>query len=230
VPAADDSLADLQLQVAELRASRARLVAVADAERRSIERALHDGAQQHLVALAINLQLAQQLVGSDLEGAKKLLEEIGRDVREALETVRDLAHRIYPPLLLDRGLAEALRAAASGVAARTRVEADGLDRYPPEIEAAVYFCCLEALRNADRHAGDGALATIRVWHDEGTLHFEVGDDGVGFEHAQARGTGTGTGTGLTNVSDWLAGLDGQLAISSDLGRGTRVQGTIPVPR
>jgi signal transduction histidine kinase len=224
VPAADDSLADLQLQVAELRASRARLVVAADAERRSIERALHDGAQQHLVALAINLQLAQQLVGSDPEGARKLLEEIGRDVREALETVRDLAHRIYPPLLLDRGLAEALRAAASGVAARTRVEAEGLDRYPPEIEAAVYFCCLEALQNADRHAGAGAQATIRVWHDEGTLHFEVGDDGVGFEHAQPRGTG------LTNVSDWLAGLDGQLAISSVLGRGTRIHGTIPVPR
>lgn len=224
MPAADDSLADLRLQIEELRASRARLVAAADAERRGIERDLHDGAQQHLVALAINLQLAQQLVGSDPGGAKKLLEEIGRDVREALETVRDLAQRIYPPLLLDRGLVEALRAAASGVAVRTRVEADGLDRYPPEIEATVYFCCLEALRNADRHAGAGTQATIRVWHDEGTLHFEVGDDGVGFEHAQRQGTG------LTNVGDWLGALDGRLAISSDPGRGTRIHGTIPVPR
>ncbi len=224
MPKADDSLADLRFQIEELRASRARLVAAADAERRRIERDLHDGAQQHLVALAINLQLAQQLVDGDPVGAKALLEEIGRDVREALETVRDLAQRIYPPLLLDRGLAEALRAAASGVAVRTQVATDGLDRYPPEIEATVYFCCLEGLRNADRHAGDGALATIRVWHDDGMLHFEVGDDGVGFEDGER------TGTGLTSMSDWLGALDGRLAISSEPRRGTRIHGTIPVPR
>src|SRR5438105_14795670 len=114
--------------VEELRASRARVVAAGDAERRRIERALHDGVQQHLVALVVNLQLARQLVESDPAAAATLLEELGRDAREALEGVRELACEIYPPLLLDRGLADALHAAAAQVEAPCRVEAEGLDR------------------------------------------------------------------------------------------------------
>lgn len=221
----EPSCDELLLEVEELRASRARVVAAADAERRRIERDLHDGAQQHLVALAVNLQLVRQLADSDPAGAKTLLEEIARDVREALESVRELAHGIYPPLLLDRGLAEALGAAGSAAVIPTRVEAAALDRFPPEIEATVYFCCLEALQNAARHAGAGARAHVRAWHDQGTLHFEVEDDGAGFEPAT-----TTMGAGLTGMSDRLGALGGRLTISSEPGRGARVSGAVPVAR
>ena len=213
---------DLRLQLEELRASRARVVALADAERRRIERDLHDGAQQHLVALAVNLQLARQLADSDPAAVKALLEEIGLDVREALENVRALAHGIYPPLLLDRGLSEALRAAAAAATIPTRLEASAVARYPPEIEATVYFCCIEALRNAAAHAGPGATATVRLWRDGDTLVFDVTDDGVGFEETKPRGAG------LDNMGDRLGALGGQLTISTEPGRGARVSGTIPL--
>ena len=218
-----DEVRGLRLEVAELRASRARVLAAADAERRRIERALHDSAQQHLVALAVNLQLARQLADSDPAAAKTLLEEIGRDVREALEGVRELAHEIYPPLLIDRGLAEALKAAASGASIPTRVEAAALDRAPPEAEATVYFCCLEALQNAAEHAGAGAQATVRVWPERDALLFDVSDDGAGFDARATR-----WGAGLTSMSDRLGALGGRLTISSEPGHGTRVSGTIPL--
>ncbi len=214
-----------RLEVEELRASRARVVAAADAERRRIERDLHDGVQQHLVALAVNLQLARQLADSDPAAVMTLLEEIGRDVREALEGVRELTQSIYPPLLLDRGLADALSAAASAAGIHTRVEAAAHDRYPPEVEATVYFCCVEALDNAAKHAGTGARATVRTWHEQDALLFEIVDDGAGFEPRLDR-----TLSGLTGMSDRLGALDGRLTISSDPGRGTRVSGTIPLPQ
>jgi signal transduction histidine kinase len=219
----EGSIDDLRLQVEELRASRARVVAAADAERRRIERELHDGAQQHFVALAVNLQLARQLTDSDPAAVKPLLEEIARDVREALEEVRELAHGIYPPLLLDLGLVEALHAAASEAGVPTRVQAPDLDRYSPEIEATVYFCCLEALDNAARHAGPGARATVRAWRERDALRFEVVDDGAGFE-PDARPPGAG----LTNMSDRLGALGGRLSIRSEPGQGTRVCGSIPL--
>jgi signal transduction histidine kinase len=222
-PALDASRDELRLQIDELRSSRARLVVAADAERRRIERDLHNGAQQHLAALVVNLQLARQLADADPAAAKTLLEEIGRDMREALEGVRELAHRVYPPLLLDRGVTEALAAAAAGAGIPTRVEAEALGRYAPEVEATVYFCCLEALKNAAEHAGAQARATVRAWREGSTLVFEVVDDGVGFEQSAKR-----TGTGLTNMSDRLGALGGRLTISSEFGRGTCVSGTIPV--
>jgi signal transduction histidine kinase len=211
-----------RVEVDELEASRARIIAAADAQRRRIERDLHDGAQQHLVALAVNLQVARQLADSDPDAAKALLEEIAADVREALESVRELAQGIYPPLLLDRGLAEALRAAASGAGVSARVEAPA-DRYPPDVEAAAYFCCLEALRNAAEHAGAGARATVHAWHEQAALHFEVVDDGVGFEQSVTR-----WGAGLSSISDRLGALGGRLTLSSEPGKGTRVSGTIPL--
>jgi signal transduction histidine kinase len=217
------SLEELRREVEELRASRARLLAAADAERRWIERELHDGVQQHLVALAVNLQLVRQLADSDLDQAKRLLEEIARDVREALEGVRELAQRVYPPLLLDRGLAEALRAAASAADIPTRVEAAALDRYPPDVEAVVYFCCVEALRNASEHAGRGARATVTAWSANGELHFEVADDGVGFDQLEEQ-----AGAGLAAMSDRVSAIGGRLTIVSEPGRGTRVSGTIAV--
>jgi signal transduction histidine kinase len=137
--------------------------------------------------------------------------------------VRELAQAIYPPFLLSRGLAEALKAAASEAGIPTRVEEMELDRYPPEVEETVYFCCLEALQNAAKHAGAGARATVGAWGEQGALLFEVVDDGAGFEeHAKLRGAG------LTDMSDRLGALGGRLTVSSQPGGGTRVSGTIPL--
>jgi signal transduction histidine kinase len=219
----DVALDELSRQVDELRASRARVVVAADAERRRIERDLHDGAQQHLVALAVNLQLVRQLADSDPAAAKTLLEEIGRNVQEALENVRALAHGVYPPLLLDRGLAEALRGAASETGIPARVEAAELERYPPEVEATVYFACLEALQNTARHAGAKARATVRAWPEQGALLFEVRDDGAGFDQRAHH-----PGTGLTNMSDRVGAVGGRLTISSEPDGGTCISGMIPL--
>lgn len=213
------SLDELRLQVEELRAAQARVVAAADAQRRRIERDLHDGAQQHLIALAVNLQLARLLADSDPAAAKTLLEEIERNVREALDDVRRLAQAIYPPLL-DRGLAEALRGAASDAVIPTRVEATALERCPPELEATVYFCCLEALQTAAEHPEPGERATIRAWHEQGALRFEVIVDGAGFERWAEQD--------LTGIGDRLGAVGGRLTISSKTGRGTCVSGTIPL--
>jgi signal transduction histidine kinase len=210
------SLDELRLQIEELRASGARMLVAADAERRRIERDLHDGAQQHLVALAVNLQLARQLADSDLDAAKTLLEEIARDVRDALEDVRRLAQRVYPPLLLDQGLADALQAAAVDARIPTRVEADALERYSPEIEATAYFCCVEALQNA------GARATVRAWSEQGALRYEVTVDDADFAE-WAKGD-------LSSMRDRLGALGGRLAVSAEAGRGTCVSGTIPLPQ
>jgi signal transduction histidine kinase len=189
------------------------MVAAADDERRRIERELHDGVQQHLVALAVNVQLAEQLADTDLAAAKALLEQIGRDVRDALDGVRELANEIYPPLLLDRGLAEALRAMSSAARVPTHVEVGSLERHAPSVEATVYFCCLEALRNAT------ASATVRAWEEKGALRFEVLDD------APASG---GDGRGLATAADRVKALGGALTVSVEPGTGRRVSGTIPV--
>ncbi|MFI5054308.1 MAG: histidine kinase, partial [Acidimicrobiia bacterium] len=178
--ALQESLDEVRRQADELRASRARIVEAGDAQRRRIERDLHDGAQQHLVALAVSVNLVRQIAENDPETANSMLEQIGKDLQEAVQELRNLAHGIYPPLLMDRGLAEALSAASGRAALPTGVEADGIGRYSPAAEAAVYFCCLEALQNAAKHAGPGAQAMITVREDEGALLFEVSDDGAGF--------------------------------------------------
>ena len=144
----------------ELRSRLARVVAAGDAERRRFERELHDGAQQELIALAVNLQLARRLADSDPDAAKRLLEEIGRDVHAALDRVRELAIAIYPPLLASRGLVDALKGAGISV----RVDGGALPRYHPEVEAGVYFFCLGLV---------GASATVRLWSDDEALGFEV---------------------------------------------------------
>jgi signal transduction histidine kinase len=224
--ALEASLDELQMQADELRASRARVVAAADAERRRIERDLHDGAQQHLVALAVNLRLARELAESDPTGARAVLDELAGDVHQALEEIRDLAHGIYPQLLADRGLSDALRAAVSRAPVRARLETGAIGRYPPEVETTVYFCCLEALQNAGKHAGGDARATVRVWEEREGLRFEVADDGAGFEpRLESRG-----GSGLTNMSDRLGALGGRLSIISAPGEGTRVAGAVPLDR
>ncbi|MDP9283443.1 MAG: GAF domain-containing sensor histidine kinase, partial [Actinomycetota bacterium] len=219
------SLAELRRQAEELRLSRARVVTAADAERQRIERDLHDGAQQHLVALEANLGAVRALIDSDAEKAKAILGELRVAVQEAMQDFRDLAHGIYPPLLQDRGLSEALANAARRASIPTRLAAAEDGRYAPEIEAAVYFCCVEALQNAAKYAGEGARATIRLFEKEEALLFEVVDDGPGLDPAR-----TTFGAGLTNMRDRLEAIGGDLRIESTLGQGTRVVGTIPLVR
>ena len=216
------SLDELRRQADELRASRARIVVAADSERRRIERDLHDGAQQHLVGVAVNLDVVRGLVDSNPERAKDILAELRASAQEALEVLRDLAHGIYPPLLQDRGLGEALANAARRAPIPARADTPGLRRYDAEVEATVYFCCIEALQNAGKHAGEGAQATVRVWEEEGGLLFEVADDGSGLA------PGAGRGSGFTNMRDRLGAIGGKLRIESAPGRGTRVIGAIPL--
>jgi signal transduction histidine kinase len=216
------SLDELRRKNDELRASRARIVAAADAERRRIERDLHDGAQQQLTCLSVRLLMAAKLAGQDPDLAS-LLEQLGAEVRDTARELRSLAHGIYPPLLRANGLADALFAAASHCPLSARVQAGSLGRYPADVEAAVYFCCLEAMQNACKHAGERAAIRLRVREEPGTLTFEVIDDGAGFDAA-----GCGLGAGFLNMADRLGAFGGRLQVDSAPGQGTRITGTIPV--
>jgi signal transduction histidine kinase len=167
---------DRERELEDLRSSRARVVSAADHERRRIERALHDGVQQHLIAVAVNVQLARELVGSDPTAAASLLDEMTAEVHEALEDVRLLARTVYPSLLIDRGLVEALRGVAAEVAIPTRVETTLEGRYSSEVEATAYFCCLRMLE-AVGTARPGARAVVRADADAETLRFEILFDG-----------------------------------------------------
>ena len=222
--ALQESLDEVRRQADELRASRMRIVEAGDAQRRAIERDLHDGAQQHLVALAVNVNLARQIADSDPDAAKAMLEQIGGDLQEAVQELRNLAHGIYPPLLMDRGLREALSAAASRSPISTGVLADDIGRYAQPIEAAVYFCVLEALQNAAKHAGSDAQVTVSVREDEHALLFDVVDDGAGFDMA----TGAHLGHGFVNMSDRVGAIGGSIAVESSPGHGTRISGRIPL--
>ena len=222
--ALQESLDAVRRQADELRRSRARIVEATDTERRRIERDLHDGAQQHLVALAVGVRLARQIADNDPEQAKTMLDQIGLDLQEAVQELRNLAHGIYPPLLMDRGLPDALRAAAGRAALPTSVEAEGIGRYPQQVEAAVYFCCLEALQNAGKHAGEGADATVTLKEVEGALVFEVADTGAGF----ALESGAHNGHGFVNMSDRVGAFGGSVTVDSAPGKGTRIAGRIPL--
>ncbi len=208
--------------IEELRASRQRLVAAQDNERRKLERNIHDGVQQQLVALAVQLKLARSLVDRDADSAGAMLETLQDAATETLEDLRDLARGIYPPLLADQGLAAALGAQARKAAVPTSVRADSLGRYPREIESAVYFCILEALNNVAKYAGASA-ATVSVERSNGQLVFVVTDDGAGFD-----ATSTSYGTGLQGMADRLDAVGGNLAVDSKPAAGTTVSGRIPV--
>ncbi|HXQ19280.1 MAG TPA: histidine kinase [Acidimicrobiales bacterium] len=222
--ALQESLDEVRRQATELQASRARIVAAADAARRKIERDLHDGAQQHLVALAVNLRLARQLAESDPDGSRELLDQLALDMGEAVQQLRALAHGIYPPLLVDRGIGEALQSAAGRAALPTSVEAEGISRHTPDVEAAVYFCCMEAMQNAGKHAGEGATIAVRVWEEPDWLNFEVADTGRGFDTDGV----VGKGAGFVNMADRVGAIDGTIRVTSVVGQGTKIGGRIPL--
>jgi signal transduction histidine kinase len=213
---------ELRANLEELRASRQRLVAAQDGERRRIERNIHDGAQQQLVALAVQARLAEGLTGSDPDRASELLRQLQNGLQGALEDLRDLARGIYPPLLADRGLVAAVEAQGRRSAVPVAVEATDVARYSQEIEAAVYFCVLEALQNIAKYA-DASGATVRLTGLPEEVRFEVRDDGRGFDAAT-----TAYGTGVQGMVDRLAVLGGELTVASEPGRGTTVTGTLLV--
>jgi signal transduction histidine kinase len=212
---------NLRRHTDELRESRARIVAAADAERRRVERDLHDGAQQHLVLLNLKLSVLRRVVGEDPDAAA-LVDELRGDLGHALRELRDLAHGIYPALLENEGLPGALRQAVERAGIPASLSCDGASRYRPELEAAVYFCCLEALQNAAKHAGDGARATVRLAERDGALVFEVADDGRGFVNADV----SADSAGLQNMADRIGALGGSVRVESAPGEGTMVTGAI----
>jgi signal transduction histidine kinase len=221
VEALRETLDRLRLEVAELRASRKRLALAADADRRMFESDLHEGVQQHLVALAVNLQFVGGLVDTDPAAAKALLEEMGRDVQQALDETAQLAQRIYPTLLEAGGFAAALRSTAVGAGIPVTVEVPAAASYPPEIAWTVYLCCLEALE----HAGAGSRATVTLRDEEEALAFEVVEEGARSAAAAARSY-----AGLDRLRDRVEALGGRLTIRSEPRRGIRVSGSLPLSR
>src|SRR5215471_3895796 len=209
--------------IEDLRSSRQRLVTAQDEARRRLERNIHDGAQQDLVALGINLRLAGITVAGDPARAEQVFSELRAEAAGALENLRDLARGIYPPLLADLGLAAALNAQASKSTVPVTVEADGIGRFAQDTEAAVYFCCLEALQNTAKYA-QASQARIALQAQNGTLCFTVSDDGAGYDASH-----TPMGSGLRNMADRLAALGGRLEIRSAPGQGTTTTGHLPVP-
>lgn len=208
--------------IEELRASRQRLVAAQDEERRRIERNLHDGAQQQLVALAVQLRLAEQMVGRDVEKERALIHRLQNAANEALDELRDLARGIYPPLLADKGLEAALQAQARKSPTPVVVETGPLGRYARDVESAVYFCALEALNNVSKYA-DASRAIVSLAQSNGELTFSVTDDGRGFDPAT-----TGRGTGLQGIADRLDAIGGAFEIVTAPGSGTTVTGRVPL--
>ena len=206
--------------IEELRASRQRLVAAQDEERRKIERNIHDGVQQHLVALAVQARLAQTLVGREEDKQHQALSGLQEGLQVALDELRDLARGIYPPLLADKGLAAALEAQARRAAIPTTVVAEGIHRYPKEIESAIYFSVLEGLTNVAKYA-EASSAEIRVAQIDGRVSFSVTDDGKGFNPRETR-----YGTGLQGIADRLAAIDGTFEIRSEPRAGTTVTGAV----
>jgi signal transduction histidine kinase len=220
--ALQETLAEVHRQAEELLRSRARVVAAADAERRRIERDLHDGAQQHLIGIAAKCRLAHDLIERDPMVAAELLTEVGGDIETTLDDLRELAHGIFPSLLAEGGLAEAIPAAVRRLALPVTVTVAVARRYPPAVEAAVYFCCLEALQNAAKHAGAGAAATVDLREDGSLVWFAVADTGVGFDARSA------AGRGLASMSDRVGAVGGSLRVDSAPGGGTRVEGIVPL--
>jgi signal transduction histidine kinase len=207
--------------IEELRASRRRIVTAQDERAKQLERNLHDGAQQQLVALGVQLSLARRLAERDAPEMASTFDTLQQATTDALENLRDLARGIYPPLLADQGLVVALDGQARKAALPVEVEGEGIGRYPQEVEAAVYFCCLEALQNVAKYA-NASSASIRLADRDGTVTFEISDDGTGFDPER-----TPLGTGLQGMKDRVEALGGSLIVDSSPGAGATVGGSIP---
>ena len=207
----------------EVTDSRARLIAAADGERRRIARDLHDGAQQRLVALRIELELAAAEAEHDSAEQAATLREFGVEIAATLEDFRSMTSGIYPAILSDYGLAEAIHAAALRAPIHTTVDTARLSEYPAEIATAVYFCCVEALQNVAKHATGATEAHIVLAETESTLHFSISDNGPGFNTDRTR-----LGAGLINMRDRLSVVGGKLTVKSTPGHGTLISGRIPL--
>ncbi|HTU94901.1 MAG TPA: histidine kinase [Solirubrobacteraceae bacterium] len=216
--------AELNAAISELQESRARIITAGDAERRRIERDLHDGAQQRLIALRMKLAASGERPAGDGTGRGQLA-DLCADVDRVLAEIRELAQGIFPALLSDLGLAAALEAAARDSPLSVRVESAVLParRYALELEAALYFCGVEALQNATKHAGADADVTVTLSEVDGELCLWVRDDGAGFDASERH-----AGTGLAGMRDRLGAFGGRLTIDAAPGRGTMVCGTVPI--
>lgn len=218
---------ELRATARELRASRARIFSAGAAERRRIERDLHDSGQNRLVALRIKLELAAE--EAEQEGASELLHArlvaLCEEAQQALDAVRSIAHGVYPPLLETGGVHAALEVEARSAARAVVLEVPGtVPRSTPEAEAAVYYCCLEALQNACKHAGPAARVTVRLAYNGGRVAFAVRDDGPGFA-----GVAVAQSTGLTHMRDRIQAVGGSVEFGSCDGGGAVVRGHVPWP-
>ena len=204
----------------ELHASRARIVAAADAARRKIERDLHDGAQQRLVSLALDVRVARARLAKDPESAGPFLDRLGEELAQASAELRELARGIHPAVLTERGLAPAIETLASRATVPVEVVAVPEGRLPPVVEATAYFTVSEALTNVAKYA-NASHATVRVANRDDTLVIEVQDDGIG-------GAQAGTGSGLSGLADRVGAVDGSLIVRSPPGEGTLVRAVLPL--
>jgi signal transduction histidine kinase len=214
--------AELVQRLEELQASRQRLVSAQDTERRRLERNLHDGAQQNLVALKLKIALAKNLAASDPQKAQAALDELTAEANDAIETLRELARGLYPPILAQDGLVPAIEAQARRTPLPVEVIGGPLPRYPQQTEASVYFCVLEALQNVVKHAA-ATKATVCFETQPGRLVFSVSDNGRGVDPARVR-----SGSGMQNMRDRIEVLGGELRVETAPDTGTRVIGSIPV--
>jgi signal transduction histidine kinase len=219
----DDRRAELLVRSEEIKASRERLIETQDAERSRLERDLHDGAQQHLVALTVNLRLAHTILGRSPNRAASVLSAQAMAAHVAIETLSTLSRGIYPRQLADDGLGAALRSAVAASAMPVTLDTTGLARLPAPVEAALYFCCMEAVQNAAKHSGAG---TVSVRVDEGSDRWRltVSDDGTGFDLTHAAAA---SGMGLANMRDRLDAVGGTVEIVSLKHTGTTVTAVVP---
>jgi signal transduction histidine kinase len=221
----EDRRHELRARTRELESSRTRVIEAQDGERRRLERDIHDGAQQHLVALAMNLRLAQVLAGRSPDRARHVLAEQVSAARLAIDTLASLSRGIFPQMLAENGLLAALRSAVVTSPIPVSVEGEDAMRPPRLVEAALYFCCMEAVQNAAKHSG-ATRVTVRLRHVAGAWRLDVIDDGSGFDRGPA--SGREGGAGLMNMRDRLDAVGGRVTVSSEVGRGTTVSAVGPV--
>jgi signal transduction histidine kinase len=214
---------DLQSLLDELKSATRRVVTAGDMERRRIERNLHDGAQQRLMAVRLELGMVSERLEDDPATARRELDRLRGELDRALEELRELAHGLYPPLLASDGLLAAISGTARRAPIPVRVDSPGIPRLSQAIENAVYFCCMEAVQNAIKHGGEGVRVVIRLSVRHGALEFRVSDDGLGFDRATVP-----FGYGLTSLADRATALGGEVVIISRLGEGTSLTGQIPL--